>query len=323
MAFQSPFLGSNPNNGIATNELNIIPPHGACADIPIRGCPSLFSQYAACVSPVKSARRMVYFPLSHASPISTTASIIDDLVRMEEAAAVASRMATHVALARLGAATAARQQQQRRHQEVTNYLTMQQQARVCTPIIEKRPSCNPPMKLPGLDLLGTAATIQQTSPVSQALSSAHSISSFSSLQIPSLCDAASTGSIENMDSNADEHATRNNISNANKNSKGRFYIDNIRVNDVLCGRGGRSNHHTGNKRYRQVVGNTKFMYQQCPAKTLKTDLSRAIVEHCCAYGARFIKKDEAVGRFYVLTKAEARKKTSQALRETKSLKWNA
>jgi len=65
------------------------------------------------------------------------------------------------------------------------------------------------------------------------------------------------------------------------------------------------------------------MYQQCPAKTLKTDLSRAIVEHCCSYGARFVKKDEEAGKYYVLTKAEARKKTSQALRETKALKWVA
>jgi len=101
----------------------------------------------------------------------------------------------------------------------------------------------------------------------------------------------------------------------------RLYVDDIREWDVLCGRGGRSNHHPGNKRYRNVVSEMKAMYRTTEAKTVKTDLSRAIVEHVCNYGGRFIKKDESMGRYYLLTKAEARKKTSQALRETKELKW--
>jgi hypothetical protein len=109
-----------------------------------------------------------------------------------------------------------------------------------------------------------------------------------------------------------------------RTKKGRVYIaDDIREDDVLCGRGGRSNNHPGNKRYRQVVNDFRIMYQNTEAKTVKTDLSRAIVEHCCFYGARFLKTDNASGRYFVLTKAEARKKTSQALRETKDLKWTS
>jgi hypothetical protein len=38
------------------------------------------------------------------------------------------------------------------------------------------------------------------------------------------------------------------------------------------------------------------------------------------YGGRFLKKGND-GRYFVMTDAEARKKTSQALRETKQLKW--
>ena len=102
---------------------------------------------------------------------------------------------------------------------------------------------------------------------------------------------------------------------------GRLYVEEIREWDVMCGRGGRSNHHSGNKRYRHVVSEMKMMYRNTEAKAVKTDLSRAIVEHVCNYGGRFIKKDEETGRYFVLTKAEARKKTSQALRETKELKW--
>ena len=84
---------------------------------------------------------------------------------------------------------------------------------------------------------------------------------------------------------------------------------------------GKSNHHAGNKRYRQVVSEMKRTYQSTGAKTAKTDLSRAIVEHVVAYGGRFIKREDANGRYFLLTKAQARRKTSQALRETKELKW--
>ena len=62
-------------------------------------------------------------------------------------------------------------------------------------------------------------------------------------------------------------------------------------------------------------------YRNIEAKSAKTDLSRAIVEHVTSYGGRFVKVDKTTGKFYVLTVAEARKKTSQALRETKELKW--
>lgn len=104
-------------------------------------------------------------------------------------------------------------------------------------------------------------------------------------------------------------------------SQRRVYIDTIRDKDVLCGRGGRSNHAKGNKLYRRLISEMKQTYKSTEAKSNKTDLSRAIVDHVCRYGGRFIKKEETTGRYYVLTRGEARKKTSQALRESKALKW--
>jgi hypothetical protein len=94
----------------------------------------------------------------------------------------------------------------------------------------------------------------------------------------------------------------------------------IKETDVLCGRGGKSNHHVGNKRYRQVIGEFRLKYQGTYAKTDKTALSRAIVGHVHGYGGRFLKRDRS-GKWILLTKGEARKKTAQALRETKQLKW--
>ena len=101
----------------------------------------------------------------------------------------------------------------------------------------------------------------------------------------------------------------------------RQYIDQVLETDVLCGRGGKTNNHGGNKRYRQVIDDMKVMYKSTQDKGLKTDLSRAIVEHVYSYGGRFVKRDEKMDRYYVLPKSEARLKTSQALRESKKSKW--
>jgi hypothetical protein len=100
------------------------------------------------------------------------------------------------------------------------------------------------------------------------------------------------------------------------------YVDENDVHqwDILSERGGKANHHEGNKRYRKVVSEMKKQYRGIEAKTEKTDLSRKIVAHVRNYGGRFLKKGKD-GRYFVMTDAEARKKTSQALRETKQLKW--
>jgi hypothetical protein len=91
--------------------------------------------------------------------------------------------------------------------------------------------------------------------------------------------------------------------------------------DVLCGRGGRTNHHPGNKRYRQVVSDMKAGYKTIGSKAEKTGLSRAIVDHVYNYGGRFLKLDRKTGKYQVLSVIEGRKKTSQALREAKDIKW--
>ena len=106
-------------------------------------------------------------------------------------------------------------------------------------------------------------------------------------------------------------------------NKERVYVDKVGELDVLCGRGGRSNHHPGNKRYRQVVSEMKASYRNIGSKSAKTDLSRAIVDHVYSYGGRFLKMDKASGKYFVLSIDEGRKKTSQALREAKTVKWTA
>ena len=97
--------------------------------------------------------------------------------------------------------------------------------------------------------------------------------------------------------------------------------DDIRDDDILGGRGGLSNHHVGNKRFRKIVADMKEMYRETGVKTDKTALSRAIVAYVHSKGGRFLIKKANGKGWRVITIAKSRKKTSQALREPKELKW--
>merc|ERR1712048_268188 len=83
--------------------------------------------------------------------------------------------------------------------------------------------------------------------------------------------------------------------------------------DVLCGRGGRSNHHIGNKRYREEVKNLQKWYLDIEDKDEKTDLSQCLVDYVKSYDGRFLEKDEE--GWYEVPNIVARRKASQALRE--------
>jgi hypothetical protein len=86
------------------------------------------------------------------------------------------------------------------------------------------------------------------------------------------------------------------------------------ANDVLLGRGGRSNHHTGNKRYREEVRNLREWYASIgDNKEEKTKLSQTLVDHVHSYNGRFLEKDDK--GWYVVPNVVARRKASQALRE--------
>jgi hypothetical protein len=77
----------------------------------------------------------------------------------------------------------------------------------------------------------------------------------------------------------------------------------------------------GSRRFLQLVKVMATPYsEQYSEKKFKTSLSMAIVEFVCAYGGRFVDMDDS-GRYTLLSKAMAREKTSQALREMKASMW--
>lgn len=96
---------------------------------------------------------------------------------------------------------------------------------------------------------------------------------------------------------------------------GKRYVSNPAQTDILMGRGGKSNHHPGNKRYREEILNFKKTYSQLTSKEDKTELSRHVVDFVHKYKGRFLALDKTVNRWYEITDAVARRKVSQALRE--------
>jgi hypothetical protein len=83
-----------------------------------------------------------------------------------------------------------------------------------------------------------------------------------------------------------------------------------------CGRGGLTNHHKGNKRFRDVVTLHRPDYVRAP-KIQKPSVARVIVR-AIRNGdppGRFLRKDDKTGQWIDIGDKKAAEKTSQALRE--------
>mmetsp|Transcript_34775 Transcript_34775/g.46139 ORF Transcript_34775/g.46139 Transcript_34775/m.46139 type:complete len:935 (-) Transcript_34775:537-3341(-) len=95
-----------------------------------------------------------------------------------------------------------------------------------------------------------------------------------------------------------------------------FKIKDYHANDVLYGRGGGTNHHPGNKRYRKLVDERKADYIN--SKRLDKPLvALGIIKMWREQDppGRFLKHDEKTGLWNDVGDKKAREKTSQALRE--------
>lgn len=84
--------------------------------------------------------------------------------------------------------------------------------------------------------------------------------------------------------------------------------------DVLLGRGGRTNHHPGNKLYLEVKEEIQPRYLAA-LKTDKTAISQELVDRVHDWGGKFLQLDESNNRWFEVTNIKARKKASQTLRE--------
>lgn len=83
---------------------------------------------------------------------------------------------------------------------------------------------------------------------------------------------------------------------------------------VLCGRGGETNHHHGNIKYRQLVKICQPAYIAAKRRD-KPKIAQRIVRAVRLLGGRFLKKVPDQNYWTDVGNAKAREKTSQALRE--------
>ena len=95
-------------------------------------------------------------------------------------------------------------------------------------------------------------------------------------------------------------------------------IEQPNENDVLCGRGGKTNIHIGNIHYRKIIETRKNIYRSI-SKNRKSILSMSIVEAINRLDppGRFLSYNGKTGLWYEIETERATKKTSQALREKK------
>jgi hypothetical protein len=84
--------------------------------------------------------------------------------------------------------------------------------------------------------------------------------------------------------------------------------------DILCGRGGFTNSHPGNRQFRLMALELRPMYEACETKNEKYDISNLLVECVVNKGYRFLKRNSE-GSWVELDWNAARKKASQQLRE--------
>ncbi|KAL3942467.1 MAG: hypothetical protein SGBAC_003351 [Bacillariaceae sp.] len=88
----------------------------------------------------------------------------------------------------------------------------------------------------------------------------------------------------------------------------------INQNDVLCGRGGATNTHIGNKLFRSIVSEYQEEYLRARKKE-KALIAMRVVERIRQNGGRFLKRDSASDMWVEVPSKKALGKTGQALRE--------
>lgn len=120
--------------------------------------------------------------------------------------------------------------------------------------------------------------------------------------------------IHSMHQSTDDNSTIIHAANAASTDQTNTKISLIPSSlDVLSGRGGHSNNHTGNHSYLKLIKNLKPSYQYM-TNNEKYGCSKNIVQQVHDWGGRFLKKNES-DQWFEVDDAVARKKASQALRE--------
>mmetsp|Transcript_33656 Transcript_33656/g.99169 ORF Transcript_33656/g.99169 Transcript_33656/m.99169 type:complete len:543 (+) Transcript_33656:638-2266(+) len=87
--------------------------------------------------------------------------------------------------------------------------------------------------------------------------------------------------------------------------------------DVLCGRGGATNSHPGNRKFRSLVAAHRERYLKAKKRDKPAYAQHVVslVRNQCPKQCRFLKKDTKSNKWYDIGDEKAREKVAQALRE--------
>lgn len=106
-------------------------------------------------------------------------------------------------------------------------------------------------------------------------------------------------------------------SSSKDNGPSREAIQRPAPEDILAGRGGATNRHDGNIRFRDEARKLRIIYKDADTdRRTKFVISQELVTRVRQYGGRFLEKGWD-GRWYEMDELSARKKASQVLREEK------
>jgi len=141
------------------------------------------------------------------------------------------------------------------------------------------------------------------------------VSSPSTLIIPSVDQDRKQPTPPSVESAPSAHLANETVATTLQGSDDRASQSNISVNDVLCGRGGLTNHHPGNVFFRKMVRHRQEQYLRA-SKRDKASVARDIVDTIRQLipPGRFLKKGTSK-QWTEIGDRKAREKTSQALRE--------
>lgn len=114
--------------------------------------------------------------------------------------------------------------------------------------------------------------------------------------------------------NTVERPTSGQSANSGSSSSSDAVSNAIKPQDVLCGRGGLTNSHVGNKNFRKVVAEYQQEYLVAKKKE-KKEIAKRIVNRIQHAGGRFLKRSADSHVWSEVTEKKALEKTSQALRE--------
>lgn len=167
---------------------------------------------------------------------------------------------------------------------------------------------------------GLPVDIDQTNNVNELESLSFQLENDAAIALQKLSNSSSSQQVSRSISLQETSNTIVPVSKPKRRRKRPNYDPKVKVfvnptpEDVLMGRGGRTNHHPGNHRYLQTKEAMQDKYMQA-SKDKKTSISQELVDLVNGWGGRFLKLDTPSDQWYEVANVVARKKASQSLRE--------